>query len=42
VDGKTLAEMGREAKDTLSHRALALRALAELLGEIRIGDNSRD
>jgi XTP/dITP diphosphohydrolase len=42
VAGKTLAEMGPEAKDTLSHRALALRALAELLGEIRIGDKPRD
>ena len=42
VAGKTLAEMGPEAKDTLSHRALALRALAELLGDIRLGDNPRD
>ncbi|HKY46991.1 MAG TPA: RdgB/HAM1 family non-canonical purine NTP pyrophosphatase [Acidimicrobiia bacterium] len=33
VDGRTLAEMEPEAKDTMSHRALALRALAELLGE---------
>jgi len=33
VDGKTLAEIGPEIKNTLSHRALALRALAELLGE---------
>jgi XTP/dITP diphosphohydrolase len=36
VDGKTLAEMEPEAKDTMSHRALALRALAELLDE-RLG-----
>jgi XTP/dITP diphosphohydrolase len=42
VSGKTLAEMGPEAKNTLSHRALALRALAEHLGEIRLGDNPRD
>jgi XTP/dITP diphosphohydrolase len=42
VAGKTLAEMGPEAKDTLSHRALALRALAELLGDTRLGDNPRD
>ena len=33
VEGRTLAEMEPEAKDTVSHRALALRALAELLGE---------
>jgi XTP/dITP diphosphohydrolase len=32
VEGKTLAEMDPEAKNELSHRALALRALAELLG----------
>jgi XTP/dITP diphosphohydrolase len=32
VEGKTLAEMDPEAKNKLSHRALALRALAELLG----------
>jgi XTP/dITP diphosphohydrolase len=38
VAGRTLAEMGPEIKDTLSHRALALRALAELLGVIRLGD----
>ena len=37
VDGKTLAEMGPGVKDKLSHRAQALRALAELLGE-RQGD----
>jgi XTP/dITP diphosphohydrolase len=42
VAGKTLAEMGPEAKDTLSHRALALRALAELLGDTRLGDKTRD
>ena len=36
VDGKTLAEMEPEAKDTVSHRAQALRALAELLDE-RLG-----
>ena len=41
VAGITLAEMGPEAKDTLSHRALALRALAELLRKIRLGDNPR-
>ncbi len=39
VAGKTLAEMGRETKDTLSHRALALRALAELLRKTKLGDN---
>ncbi|HUP15293.1 MAG TPA: RdgB/HAM1 family non-canonical purine NTP pyrophosphatase [Acidimicrobiia bacterium] len=39
VAGKTLAEMGREAKDTVSHRSLALRALAELLRKTRLGDN---
>ncbi len=32
VDGKTLAEMGTGLKNTLSHRARALRALAEALG----------
>lgn len=32
VEGKTLAEMDPQAKNKLSHRALALRALAELLG----------
>jgi XTP/dITP diphosphohydrolase len=42
VAGMTLAEMGPETKDKLSHRALALRALAELLGDIRLGDNPRD
>jgi XTP/dITP diphosphohydrolase len=42
VAGKTLAEMGPEAKDAVSHRALALRALAQLLGDIRLGDNPRD
>jgi len=31
VEGRTLAEMGLEAKNALSHRALALRALAETL-----------
>jgi XTP/dITP diphosphohydrolase len=41
VAGKTLAEMGPEAKNTLSHRALALRALAEVIGDIRLGDNPR-
>ncbi len=32
VDGQTLAEMGPEAKNELSHRARALRALARELG----------
>jgi len=32
VEGKTLSEMGLEMKNTLSHRARALRALAEALG----------
>ncbi len=32
VDGRTLAEMTREEKNTLSHRARALMALAEALG----------
>ncbi|MDX1467992.1 MAG: RdgB/HAM1 family non-canonical purine NTP pyrophosphatase [Acidimicrobiia bacterium] len=32
VDGVTLAEMGAEAKNELSHRARALRSLAEELG----------
>ena len=40
VAGETLAEMGPEIKDTLSHRALALRALAELLRKIPLDDNS--
>lgn len=31
VAGQTLAEIGPEAKDSMSHRALALRALADLL-----------
>jgi XTP/dITP diphosphohydrolase len=31
-EGQTLAEMGREAKNRLSHRARAIRALAESLG----------
>ena len=31
VDGRTLAEMGPEAKGAISHRARAVRALAELL-----------
>jgi len=39
VAGKTLAEMGPEAKDTMSHRALALRALVELLRKTRLNDN---
>lgn len=39
VSGKTLAEMRPEAKETLSHRALALRALAELLRKTRLDDN---
>ncbi len=33
VGGVTLAEIGPEAKATMSHRALALRALAGMLGE---------
>ena len=32
VEGRTLSEMGPEMKNTLSHRARALRALAEALG----------
>jgi XTP/dITP diphosphohydrolase len=32
VEGRTLSEMGLEMKNTLSHRARALRALAEALG----------
>lgn len=32
VEGRTLSEMGVEMKNTLSHRARALRALAEALG----------
>lgn len=32
VDGVTFAEMGEEAKNRLSHRAVALRRLAEVLG----------
>jgi XTP/dITP diphosphohydrolase len=39
VAGKTLAEMSPEAKGTMSHRALALRALAELLRQTRLDDN---
>ena len=31
VDGKTLAEMGTDTKNTMSHRARALQALAEAL-----------
>ena len=41
VAGKTLAELDPEAKNTLSHRALALRALAELLLDNRFGDHPR-
>lgn len=41
VAGKTLAELDPEAKNTLSHRALALRALAELLLDIRLDDHRR-
>jgi XTP/dITP diphosphohydrolase len=33
VGGVTLAEIGPEAKATMSHRAMALRALAGMLGE---------
>lgn len=32
LEGRTLAEMGPEEKNRLSHRALAIRALAESLG----------
>ncbi|HEX6147516.1 MAG TPA: RdgB/HAM1 family non-canonical purine NTP pyrophosphatase [Acidimicrobiia bacterium] len=32
VEGRTLSEMGLEMKNTLSHRARALRALAQALG----------
>jgi XTP/dITP diphosphohydrolase len=32
VEGQTLSEMGLEMKNTLSHRARALRALADALG----------
>ena len=32
VDGRTLSEMGVAHKNTLSHRARALRSLAEALG----------
>ena len=39
VAGRTLAEIGPEAKDTMSHRALALRALADLLRVTRPDDN---
>ena len=42
VEGKTLAEMGPEAKNRVSHRALALRALAQLLGDTRIGGRPRN
>jgi XTP/dITP diphosphohydrolase len=41
VAGKTLAELDPEAKNALSHRALALRALAELLLDIRLDDHPR-
>ena len=37
VGGVTLAEIGPEAKATMSHRALALRALAGMLGESATG-----
>jgi XTP/dITP diphosphohydrolase len=32
VEGRTLSEMGVDMKNTLSHRARALRAMAEILG----------
>ena len=32
VEGRTLSEMGVDVKNTLSHRARALRAMAEILG----------
>lgn len=38
VEGRTLAEMGPEAKNAMSHRALALQALAETLR----GETSRE
>lgn len=39
VAGRTLAEIGPEAKDTMSHRALALAALARLLRNTRLADD---
>ncbi len=39
VAGRTLAEIGPEIKDTMSHRALALRALAALLEKTRFDDD---
>ena len=39
VAGKTLAEIGPEAKDAMSHRALALAALAQLLQKARLADD---
>ena len=39
VAGRTLGEIGPEAKDTMSHRALALAALASLLQKTRLGDD---
>ena len=35
VDGETLAEMGVEAKNRISHRAQALAALADALARVR-------
>ena len=40
VAGKTLAEIGPDAKDTMSHRALALLALSQLLQKSRLGRDS--
>jgi len=39
VAGRTLGEIGPEAKGTISHRALALVALAGLLQKARLGDD---
>jgi len=39
VAGRTLGEIGPEAKDAMSHRALALVALARLLQKTRLGDD---
>ena len=39
VAGRTLGEIGPETKDTMSHRALALAALARLLQKTRLGDD---
>ena len=39
VAGKTLGEIGPEAKATMSHRALALAALARMLQNTRLADD---